>query len=436
MTTKIIDVHCHLFNRHVLTYRIIWNLIKSLKYLTRSFKEQSKPDENQVNQDSVFKSLVEFLEEAFLPEPENVYKDLLQVYNGDVYIVPLTFDLEYCFESKSDKSSKKERIKSMQKNFQVIRDDFDKAYYGRHNNNLSVEENSTIHYYKEKLDEKIDIAFKSESRLRAFLRRIFSRDKFSLQLREMLKLSDKYPGKIFPFLAIDPRRKGIFSLLKKYTVTNQKFYGIKIYCPTGYLPTDPLLFDKGGVYDYCIENNLPVLAHFSGKGFATLSNSLIVSGYQMIDGKLEAFEKEIVFEKEVYSDGWIENRANHLNSPEQWEIVLQNKPGLKLNLAHFGNSNDRWHNWLVNAMQKYKNLYTDLAAYGLPEEIEKVKKLYWDQDSLGIRSQILYGSDFYFNLLFTKSFDDYYAQFRKIFSTEDWKELALENTQKFLGFEV
>ena len=72
---------------------------------------------------------------------------------------------------------------------------------------------------------------------------------YKKHMLELEELSNNYPGKVFPFLAVDPRRIGIMKLIDlKVNKGIGIFKGIKIYPPLGYLPTHPNLEP---VFEYC-----------------------------------------------------------------------------------------------------------------------------------------------------------------------------------------
>ena len=71
---------------------------------------------------------------------------------------------------------------------------------------------------------------------------------YKKHMHELEDLSRKFPGQVFPFLAVDPRRIGIMKLIEmKLNKGKGVFKGIKIYTPLGYLPTHPNL---EAIYDY------------------------------------------------------------------------------------------------------------------------------------------------------------------------------------------
>ena len=90
------------------------------------------------------------------------------------------------------------------------------------------------------------------------------------QLDDLNKLYQKFPDLIFPFVAVDPRRKNALSILKKY-VKEHKFRGIKLYPRLGFYPTDKRLWP---IYEFAQEENIPILTHCSRGGVYTRAQDL------------------------------------------------------------------------------------------------------------------------------------------------------------------
>lgn len=82
--------------------------------------------------------------------------------------------------------------------------------------------------------------------------------------RLTLQLRDKYPGKVYGFCGVDPRREGAADLLEQ-AVKEWGAIGYKPYPPNGYYANDPALMV---MYAKCVELNIPVLVHCGGYGYA------------------------------------------------------------------------------------------------------------------------------------------------------------------------
>lgn len=100
---------------------------------------------------------------------------------------------------------------------------------------------SSVRKTVEKLDniQKTNSFFSQENE-----HKIDSERNFQEQIDMILDCKKALKNKVFPFFVIDPRRKGIFDMFMHHVVKEKNFTGVKIYCPNGYTPTDPMLFGK------------------------------------------------------------------------------------------------------------------------------------------------------------------------------------------------
>ncbi|MBK8520731.1 MAG: amidohydrolase family protein [Chitinophagaceae bacterium] len=107
---------------------------------------------------------------------------------------------------------------------------------------------------------------------------ISSEGDYKMQMGQLavIKFNKKYKNLVFPFVAIDPRRKIVGQqvffdwepgpngtvilkdcFIKDY-IENKKFNGFKIYPALGYYPFEELLLP---LWKYAMDNNLPILTH-------------------------------------------------------------------------------------------------------------------------------------------------------------------------------
>lgn len=179
---------------------------------------------------------------------------------------------------------------------------------------------------------------------------IFEDANYVRQMADLKFLARNYSN-VKPFYSVDPRQeykdnKNIIDTLKKiFLVDKPDFYGIKLYAPVGFSPTDPILMGtktKQGVYEFCIKYNIPITAHCSNAGFSCFSTNLEVKGdlnihNTIIDWPSDRYKFHYKFFSRKASKA-ISERASILNHPRLWEKVLEKHPTLTLNLAHFGGS--------------------------------------------------------------------------------------------------
>jgi len=204
-------------------------------------------------------------------------------------------------------------------------------------------------------------------------------------LEDLEKLKRTHPDSIYPFLAIDPRRSGIIDLIEmKVNRGKGPFSGIKLYPPLGYLPSHPNL---APIYDYCIQYDIPIIAHTSSGG-------------------LKNFRRRNYVNTTQGSCGWEDfNSCGHNKSifyanPDNWRPVLNNAKwsNLRLNLAHFGggeelaNGETTWMDSIIRLMGDYPNIYADMSYYvsaGLKNKMEEIIR---KNPQVGTR--VMFGTDF------------------------------------------
>lgn len=216
------------------------------------------------------------------------------------------------------------------------------------------------------------------------------RRNYEEQLQELAQLKVKFP-EVIPFIHIDPRRTGFFDLFRK-SIEEWGFKGVKIYPPLGYFPYDQRLYP---VYEYCLQNRLPVLSHcspynpvhFKGK-YSEL--------YDLLSRSKTPIDRTGKNKKELC--------ANFTN-PNNWKYVLNDFPGLKLCLAHFGSSYywkkyiddpgdpENWFVLIKDLIPVYENLYSDISFTLSEQEYFPLLKVLLSDPVLA--QKILFGSDFY-----------------------------------------
>jgi predicted TIM-barrel fold metal-dependent hydrolase len=188
-----------------------------------------------------------------------------------------------------------------------------------------------------------------------------------------------------------------------------------------------------------------VTVHNSYGGFATFVDSVEIHGDIYTSTGIKHLKKEMYpFKTSLMKNAGkaIKERALVLNHPSLWEKVLQKYPDLYLDLAHFGggerlgmaldNTDDQesgnWSKKIMELIQKYKNAYTDISCFS---EFTILEKLLKSPIYPKIRNKILYGSDFYLLLLFENDFGKNIEQFRSVFA-KDFDLISRDNPKKYL----
>jgi predicted TIM-barrel fold metal-dependent hydrolase len=349
---KYYDVHNHLFNKNFLAKELLYRMIKEMKKFLVIQKERNLDRSTDRGLKNVITSLKRFKFAIKVFTRKNsigVYEELDKTYKGEFILTPLTFDLTYCFAASADRDMPTDAQ-------QVVKDAFESEMNSmfemveEHTRNLSrnfnpeagtEEDELWNEYVKEKeqfmkdAEEFQELDQTAEAGTRDIFRLPGAFDGWNEQLRQIeeLKNHPDYKNMVFPFLAIDPRRPGIADYARANVGKGKTFAGVKLYCPTGYSPTDPLLFgpdgERGGIYAFCEDNGIPVTTHNSDGGFATLARNVYITGLIHVNGQLHQLNNELLkFSKAIYEKDAIYERALTLNHPLIWGKVAEKYPNL------------------------------------------------------------------------------------------------------------
>lgn len=244
------------------------------------------------------------------------------------------------------------------------------------------------------------------------------------QLEELAQIHRKPEFKdiVLPFIFVDPRRQGIFEIVKHYIET-EGFGGIKMYPPLGYYPFDARL-DQ--IYAYAEKNGIPITTHCSRGGVyyqGKITGDMLthpMTGQHLKRTKNSDFT-------DVYTD------------PDNYEYVLKRFPKLKLNLAHFGGADEwrkyirmdkevSWYFKVIYLMRKYPNVYADIS-YTLydPAFYPQLKLILSNAE---LQSRVLFGSDFYMVEQETTE-ADFWKNMAAFLGEAMFKQIARTNPQVF-----
>lgn len=215
-----------------------------------------------------------------------------------------------------------------------------------------------------------------------------------------------YPGRIFPFVAVNTKRPEHFSIME-IALNGRGFVGVKLYPSLGYSVNSPEMIK---VYAYCEERGVPILMHCSEGGF-------------------------------YYSD---ETRNN--SDPALWAPILEKYPNLKICFGHFGGAKylatkeipaSCWTRTILELMTKFNGVYADIAYHSEPMDGGAGEQNYFRNLSLLLqnpdyRDRILFGTDYFLSRqrLTEKS---YWKYFRKHLSENEFLQIAEDNPQRYLG---
>ncbi|MCF8218898.1 MAG: amidohydrolase [Bacteroidales bacterium] len=251
---------------------------------------------------------------------------------------------------------------------------------------------------------------------------------YTKQLDELAAMARKH-SRVIPFIHVDPRRDDYFELFQKY-VDQHDFKGVKIYPPLGYFPYDDRLMP---VYEVCEKKGLPVLAHCSPyntvhyKGSKEEIQRLLLKSKS--DKPLELYDRS---KKEMCAQ---------FTHPENWRLVLNRFPGLKVCLAHFGseyywdkfmtnpNAQNNWFYIIKDMIKEYDNLYTDISFTLHNQEFFSTLKVLLSD--VTIKDRVLFGSDYY--MVQTRTTERRFAiDLRAYLGEKYFDAIAKTNPERFL----
>jgi predicted TIM-barrel fold metal-dependent hydrolase len=452
-----IDVHCHLFNKKILSWRLLIDFVQSrvnLPIPMRASNDQLLDGVSGLLK--TVKQALHFLKIGMQPTSEEVYKTLTETENGYA-VVPLMFDLDYCMKgAPADLQDEilttcKQILLNDQKELRQTKQNTDYLTNSSNQNNEidGINEIDEIGQLIQTIDNLLKLKNETNdaNEFNGSNKFDFTHEEapFLDQENQLIDLQKKYPDKVFPFYAVDPRREenyvfenGTYNLrpiLNRLAINGGHFYGIKLYAPNGYSPADPMLM---ALYQYCEENAIPITAHCSGGGFASFAKTVNIQGLIYQDDKIQEYNGSITFKHyEVTDKERVHEKAQMLNHPLIWEKVLEKYPKLTLNLAHFGNSEgtEEWSQHIIRLMEQYPNLYTDFSCVTEKDTLCNMYNTYYAKAEPTIKSRFLYGSDFYLNMLFIDNMKQYISQFEEIFSANEMKEIMEINPRRFLSMD-
>ncbi len=444
------DSHCHVFDRKdTINLRLIIEIILSLPNIFGKKKSNKMLTSNDIKDKiTTLKRILNFLKVGLSDSEEDIYQIMQQVYNNKFNAAPLMFDLECCFVSNRSGNNKlleyndinavqqqlEDIIASFNTDSEKYIDDAMEMINSKHYVDLPEGTTTDLHLlYKLHIELATRLNELKLTKLNKQALPVALISSYEIQLNDISKLKADHKENVFPFIAIDPRRKGIIDRFINEIYPKKTFCGVKLYTPNGYSPSDDDLMKAGGLYDFCCKHNIPITAHNSYGGFASPLKKIEIYGDIYINNTITNVHGDVTFKK-AFSDGWVQDRADKLNNPEIWDSVVMKKyPTLKLNLAHFGNGNPQWQDKVSSMMLKYPNFYTDLSCWTDKKDLINFRSKYFVAASdVRFKEKVLYGSDFYLDLLFIDSFQEYVNNFMQVFTSDEFTQIALTNAKKFL----
>jgi predicted TIM-barrel fold metal-dependent hydrolase len=223
---------------------------------------------------------------------------------------------------------------------------------------------------------------------------------FRHQMEALDEVRRALPGKVFPFLAVDPRRRGIVQALLAGGLVggDGPYYGVKLYPRLG---VHPACKELEPVYDYCSKKKIPITSHCSRGGFPD----------------------------------WMDTWALY-GQPSNFRPALRGRPDLRIDLAHFGDRSDgfAWADEIKAMMAEFPGVYSDLACYTRKSVLDAWFERY-GADAL-VAKRTMYGSDFdvmYFTNPGEVTLQGYGSMFKDRFGDERLKAMSGQVVKEFLG---
>ena len=444
------DAHCHVFtNKDTINLRLIIQIILALPNILEKEKSSKVPSIDDIKEKiSTLRRILNFIKVGFSDSEDDIYELMQKVYQQKFNIAPLMFDLEYCFISNRSGDKKmiaNDDIVAVQEQFELVINKFndsnlkfidDATNLINLKHYIDMPEGTTsdlleLYQLNTELTEVLNKLKDTKFNKQAVLVSLIS--SYEIQLHDITQLKANHPDTVFPFIAIDPRRKGIIDRFINEIYAKQIFCGVKLYTPNGYSPSDDDLMKTGGLYDFCCQHNIPITAHNSYGGFASPLKEIEIFGDVYLNNAITPVHNYVAFIK-AFNSGWIQDRAEKLNHPDIWDkVVLQKYPNLRLNLAHFGNGSKEWQDKVYAMTVKYPNFYTDLSCWTSKDDLIDFRNNYYKPATDSVfKEKVLYGSDYYLDLLFINSFQEYYNNFLQVFTPDEFTQIALTNAKKFL----
>lgn len=240
-------------------------------------------------------------------------------------------------------------------------------------------------------------------------------------------------GRIHPFISFDPRRELRSRLsedeekpldLVKLAVDRYGFIGVKVYPPMGWKPLgnkktigmpervahdiDDILVE---LYSWCEKAEVPITAHCNRSNEAA----------------------------PAFAD---------FASPDNWALVLERFPDLRVNLGHFGggHTQDPLEGWawkIARMAKRYPHVFADVGnhrvdAAGFADYLQMLDEMFTGRETCEMQHRVMFGSD-WFMLALLPAHDQFLARYREAyeerFGTDALDEFLGGTALSFLGFD-
>ncbi len=228
---------------------------------------------------------------------------------------------------------------------------------------------------------------------------------FRAQLRGTMDAVLANPGRVLPFIAVNPRRSDYLDVMRR-AIEEQGFLGIKLYPSLGYeLDTA----EMRAVLDYCRRQDVPITIHTSSTGFNK------------------------------------DDLTAQFGHPRHWAALLEDGDPLRLCFAHCGGwgglcrqvqDQAEWAEQIFEYMGTHDGIYADLSYHVDQMRSEATEKAYFDALRALIDGptgdRVVFGTD---SWLLRLSMDDalYWTYFEKHLGEARFEKIARDAPMAFLG---
>jgi uncharacterized protein len=163
------------------------------------------------------------------------------------------------------------------------------------------------------------------------------------------ELTQKWPGRLFSFCGVDPRRPYARDLLIR-GLTEWGMLGLKLYPTTGFYPDDEIVYP---LYEACCEHDVPVLLH------------------------------------QGHSGGRLKSKYGH---PIHIDSVAADFPDLKIIMGH-GARLETWAREALSVAIYKTNVHIEISLWQHWGSVDELVRLFvWIRDRIGI-DRLIFGSD-------------------------------------------
>jgi len=235
------------------------------------------------------------------------------------------------------------------------------------------------------------------------------RRRFLAQLRGTSDAALARPGRIFPFIAVNPKRPEHLTVMREALERNG-FVGVKLYPSLGYEVTTS---EMDAVLDYCEREDVPIVVHTTAGGF------------------------------------YKSQQTAEFSNPKHWRTLLESHPHLRVSFAHCGGwgglcnqepDQVLWWREVVEFMRTFPNVYGDLSYHvemrtGTTQETAyfgALRKLLADSST---STRIIFGTDSWLVRMAIAE-EPYWRYFESQLSTEEFRLITEVAPAQFLGLPV